>query len=163
MFVTQRIHDRDKLKVTHHSFRIGFALHFAYMCMGYSRFHSVGRYDLVAFNSCNELINHISSDHFHFLMLMRVREWAGLVAVTCNDISVIYMYVTAHRRVGGQKKKLYLRSCSQHHRHFCRVLWRARPSTDTWPTFLRLLRETAPFQSPFTTRMGIRRAYSVSS
>ena len=34
-----------------------------------------------------------------------------------------------------------------------------RPSTDTMPTCLRLFRETVPFQSPFTTRMGIRRIY----
>ena len=34
-----------------------------------------------------------------------------------------------------------------------------RPSTDTGPSFLRLFRETAPFQSHFTTRMGIWRTY----
>ena len=30
---------------------------------------------------------------------------------------------------------------------------------DTGPTFLRLFRETAPFQSPFTMNIGIRRTY----
>ena len=39
-----------------------------------------------------------------------------LFNVTINDISVIY--VTAHRCAGGLKKKLDLRSGSQHHRHF---------------------------------------------
>ena len=42
---------------------------------------------------------------------------------------------------------------------FPRVLKRASPSTDTGPTFLRLLQKTVPFQSHFTTRMGIRRTY----
>ena len=39
-----------------------------------------------------------------------------LFNVTIYDISVIY--VTAHRCAGGLKKKLYLRSGSQRHRHF---------------------------------------------
>ena len=39
-----------------------------------------------------------------------------LFNVTINDISVIY--VTAHRCAGGLKKKLDLRSGSQHYRHF---------------------------------------------
>ena len=39
-----------------------------------------------------------------------------LFNVTINDISVIH--VTAHRCAGGLKKKLYLRSGSQRHRHF---------------------------------------------
>ena len=39
-----------------------------------------------------------------------------LVNVTIYDISVIY--VTAHRCAGGLKKKLYLRSGSERHRHF---------------------------------------------
>ena len=41
-----------------------------------------------------------------------------LFNVTINDISVIH--VMAHRCAGGMKKKLYLRSGSQRHRH-CRV------------------------------------------
>ena len=43
-------------------------------------------------------------------------ELNWLFNVTINDISVIY--VTAHRCAGGLKKKLYLRSGSQRHRHF---------------------------------------------
>ena len=45
-----------------------------------------------------------------------VNEWIWLFNVTFNNISVIY--VTAHRRAGGLKKKLNLRSGSQRHRHF---------------------------------------------
>ena len=80
-----------------------------------------------------------------------------LFTVTCNVISV--MYVTEHRCAGGLKKKLNLRSgshtidislgsliCPSKHRHGA--------------TLLRLFRGTAPFQSPFTTRMGIRRTFS---
>ena len=35
-----------------------------------------------------------------------------LFNVTFNDISVIYIYVTAHRCAGGLKKKLNIRSGS---------------------------------------------------
>ena len=45
-------------------------------------------------------------------------EVKWLLNVTINNISVIYMYVTVHRCAGGLKKKLYLRSGSQHHRYF---------------------------------------------
>ena len=48
---------------------------------------------------------------------MFIGEWVNwLFNVTINDISVIYK--TAHRRAGGLKKKLDLRSGSQRHRHF---------------------------------------------
>ena len=41
-----------------------------------------------------------------------------------------------------------------------KVLQLARPSTYMGPTFLWLFLETAPFQSPFTTHMGIQRTHS---
>ena len=44
-----------------------------------------------------------------------------LFNVTINDISVTY--VTAHRCAGWLKKKLDLRSASQHHRHFVVVFF----------------------------------------
>ena len=43
---------------------------------------------------------------------------------------------------------------------FRRALLRACPCTDTGQTFLRLFQETAPFQSPFTTHIGMRMTYS---
>ena len=45
-------------------------------------------------------------------------EWDRLLKVTCNDISVIHVYVTAHRCAGRLKKKWDLRSGSNRHRHF---------------------------------------------
>ena len=55
-----------------------------------------------------------------------------------QDVSIAVIYVTAHRCAGGLTRKLDLRSGSQRHR-------RARPSTNTGPTFLYgLFRETAP-------------------
>ena len=47
---------------------------------------------------------------------MSESECDGLLNVTCNDISVIY--VTAHRCTGGFKNKWNLQSGYQRHRHF---------------------------------------------
>ena len=64
-----------------------------------------------------------------------VRELRLLVFyVTCNDISVIYVYVTS-QMYSGLNKKLFLRSGSQRHRYFAGFL--TCPSyTDTGPSFL---------------------------
>ena len=68
-----------------------------------------------------------------------------LFNVTINDISVIY--VTAHRCAGGLEKKLDLRSGSQRHR-------RARPSTDTGPSFLYGDSDTPPHLVAFYDHAG---------
>ena len=63
---------------------------------------------------------HVYSPYFlSFRSCTTLLDWIGLnwlFNVTINDISVIY--VTAHMCAGGLKKKLYLRSGSQRHRHF---------------------------------------------
>ena len=82
-------------------------------------------------------------------------DW--LLNVTIKDISAVYG--TAHRFAGGLKKKLDLRSGSQRHRHFV-GFFNVPVQARTWDHPLQLFRVTAPFQSPFTTRMGIRRTYS---
>ena len=80
--------------------------------------------------------------------------------VTFNDISVIF--VTAHTcSYAGRLKKntLNLRSGS----HAIDISWGSLTCQSKHrhgTTLLRLFRETAPFQLPFTTRMGIRRTYS---
>ena len=63
--------------------------------------------------------------------------------------------MTAHRCAGGLKKKL--RSWT-----FCTLFFNVPiPSKHRHgPPFLRFFWETAPFQSTYTTRMGIRRTYS---
>ena len=68
-----------------------------------------------------------------------------LFNVTINDISVIY--VTAHRCAGGLEKKLDLRSGSQR-------LRRARPSTDTGPSFLYGDSDTPPHLVAFYDHAG---------
>ena len=73
--------------------------------------------------------------------------------------TIFQLYVTAHGSAGGMKK-MDLRSGSQRHSHFVGFFNVPIKSTDTGQIFLRLFRETAKFQSPFTTRMGIRRTYS---
>ena len=79
--------------------------------------------------------------------------------VTCNDISVLY--VTAHRCAGGLKKKLYIRSGSQRHRHFTgffnvpvQALTRYQPFCTVIPThrpFSRLLRHAWDTEDVFST------------
>ena len=66
-----------------------------------------------------------------------------LNAVTCNDISVIY--VTIHRCAGGLKKKLNLRSGSQRHGHFVGFFNVPVQAPTRVTLFIRLLRETATF------------------
>ena len=110
---------------------------------------------------------------YHILMLMNfpktvrcvydthapaieVVDW--LLNVTFNDITV--RNVTAHRCAGGLKK-LDLRSGSQHHRHFegfFKVPVKAPKQGQ--PFYGYFEDQTVPFQSPFTTYMGIRRTYS---
>ena len=62
---------------------------------------------------------------------------------TINDVSVIY--VTAHRCVDRLKKKLYLRSGSQRHRHFVGFFNVPVQAPTRATLFIRLFRETAPF------------------
>ena len=68
-----------------------------------------------------------------------------LFNVTINDISVIYMYVTAHRCVGGLKKKLDLRSGSQRHRHLVGFFNVPSKHRHGGPPFYTIIRETAQF------------------
>ena len=77
--------------------------------------------------------------------------------ITGNNISVIYM--AAHRCTVGLKK-LDLRLGFQRYRHFVGFFNMPVQATTMGPPFLWLFWETAPFQSPFTTRMGIPRTYS---
>ena len=63
-----------------------------------------------------------------------------LLNVTFNDISVIYM--TAHRCQANWRSWTYGRNSTP--LTFRRVLKRASPSTDTGPTFLRLLQKKTP-------------------
>ena len=85
----------------------------------------------------------------------RERDW--LLNVTINNILLIY--VTA-QRCGGGLKKLDLRSGFECHRHFVVFFDVPFQGLTLGPTFLHLFGETAPFQSPFTTRTGIRRIFS---
>ena len=74
---------------------------------------------------------------------------------TCNDISVIPVYVTVHRCAGGLKKLDLTRAPIP--LTFRRVL----QSTDTGLTFLPLFPENDPFPMPLMTRMEIRSTYSL--
>ena len=78
-------------------------------------------------------------------------EWDALLYVTCNDISVIY---------DGPKNKFDLRSGSNRHRHFVGFLTCPSKHWHGAKLLLRLFGETAPFWSPFKTRMGIRMIHS---
>ena len=66
--------------------------------------------------------------------------------VTCNDISVTFIYMWRHRCAGGLKMLyMYLRSGSQRHRHFVgffNVVVLHRHGTTL---LIRLFREIAPF------------------
>ena len=75
-------------------------------------------------------------------------EWDWLLNVTCNDISVIYM--TTHRRTGGLKKKLNLRSGSQRQRHFVGFSLQAPIRAILFTVISR----NRPIYSSFTTRLG---------
>ena len=72
------------------------------------------------------------------------------VLVVLHHMQRYFIYVTAHRCAGGL-------SDSQHHRHFVGFL---NVQVQALTPSLRLFRETTPFQSPFTTRTGIRMTYS---
>ena len=87
------------------------------------------------------------------------REWVNwLFNVTINDISVIN--VTAQvTYMCRQTEEEFGPTWLPHHRHFV-GFFNICPSTNKGPTFLRLFRETVPFQLPFTKRMGIQRFYS---
>ena len=79
--------------------------------------------------------------------------------VTINDISVIH--VTTHRCTGGLKKKLDIRSGSQHHRHFegffnvpVQAPTRDYPFYAVFPRnrpFSRLLRHAGDTEDEFST------------
>ena len=78
-------------------------------------------------------------------------QWIGHF----DDISVIYM--TAHRYSGGLKKNVDLRSGLQ-----ARYISQGSlmcPSKPKWGNIFTVVQINRPFQSPFTTRMGIRRTY----
>ena len=68
--------------------------------------------------------------------------------------------MTAHRYAGGLKKKLDLRSGSQHHRHFV-GFFNVPVLAPTWDhPFYTVIPTHRPIQSPFTITLGIRRTHS---
>ena len=85
-------------------------------------------------------------------------DWDRFAKVTCNDISVINRYVKADRCAGGPKK-LDLRSGSQRHRHFVEFFNVPVQAPTRNHPFYGYSKKPPPFQSPFTTRMWIRRTY----
>ena len=90
--------------------------------------------------------------------LVRWGEVNLLFNVTIYDISVIY--VTAHRCAGGLKKKLYLRSGSQRHRHFVGFFNVPVQAPTRGHPFHTVIPWNRPINSHFTITLGIRRTHS---
>ena len=81
-----------------------------------------------------------------------------LLNVTIYDISVIY--VTAHICAGGLKKKLYLRSGSQRHRHFVGFFNVPVQAPTRGHPFYTVIPRNRPILAPFTITLRIRRTHS---
>ena len=112
----------------------------------------------------NPLIQHCDiffNNWWEFIMLAWIEIiWIGFECIACltSHSTIFQLYIWRHIDVQANWRSwTYGRDSTP--LTFRRVLKRASPSTDTGPTFLRLLQKTVPFQSPFTTRKGIRRTY----
>ena len=76
-----------------------------------------------------------------------------LVLLT-SQLTIFHSYVTAHRCAGGMKKKLDIRSGSQHHRHFVGFFNVPVPQRHGTTLFIRWFRNTASFSRLLRSRWG---------
>ena len=83
---------------------------------------------------------------FFFLFLPLLWTiWDWVYWSFTSHATIFQLYMWRHRCAGGLKKKLYLRSGSQHHRHFVGFFNMPVLHRHGTTLFTRLFQETAPF------------------
>ena len=85
--------------------------------------------------------------------------WFGLLVFYVTS-TIFQLHMWRHRCAGGLKKKLYLRSGSQRHRHFVGFFNVPVPHRHGTNLFIRWFRHTAPFSRLLRSRWGYGGAHS---